>query len=275
VSTEAGSQNSLGYEGKRVIVAGGGGSGMGAAAARLLSALGADVTVLDVREPAGGGLSFARTDLGDPSAIDGAVGAIGAPVHALFNCQGISGSAAGATSADVMRVNFLGVRHLTEAVLPLMPARSAVASISSAGGLGWARRLDQIHELLAAESFESALRWVEVQSADLLAQAFPNAYAFSKQALIVWTMQRAVSAIAGGVRVNCTSPGSTRTQMAVDFPSEGVEFMNQPSGRESSPQEQAWPLVFLNSEAASYVNGVNLSVDGGHAAARALGLLRT
>jgi len=82
-------------------------------------------------------------------------------------------------------------------------------------------------------------------------------------------------AIAGGVRVNCTSPGSTRTQMAVDFPTAGVEFMNQPSGRESSPQEQAWPLVFLNSEAASYVNGVNLSVDGGHAAARALGLLRT
>ena len=265
----------LGYEGKRVIVAGGGGSGMGAAVARSVSARGAEVTVLDLREPAGGGLAFAKTDLGDPFAIDRAVAVIGAPVHALFNCQGISGSAPGTTSADVMRVNFLGVRHLTEAVLPLMPPGGAVASIASAGGLGWARRLDQIRELLAAESFEAGVRWVEAHRADLLADAFPNAYAFSKQALIVWTMQRAVSAIAGGVRINCTSPGSTRTLMAVDFPSEGVEFMNQPSGRESSPEEQAWPLVFLNGDAASYVNGVNLSVDGGHAAARALGLLKS
>ena len=39
------------------------------------------------------------------------------------------------------------------------------------------------------------------------------------------------------------------------------------------PLEQAWPLVFLASQAASYVNGVNLIVDGGHSAARTLGLL--
>jgi NAD(P)-dependent dehydrogenase (short-subunit alcohol dehydrogenase family) len=86
-------------------------------------------------------------------------------------------------------------------------------------------------------------------------------------------MQRAATAIASGIRINCSSPGSTRTLMAVDFPAEGVEFMNQPSGRDSTPDEQAWPLLFLNSPAASYVNGVNLVVDGGHSAARTLGLL--
>src|SRR5207248_2155910 len=76
-----------------------------------------------------------------------------------------------------------------------------------------------------------------------------------------------------GVRVNCTSPGSTATAMAREFPAEGVEFTNRPSGRSSVPSEQAWPLVFLASPAASYVNGVNLVVDGGHSAARTLGLL--
>jgi NAD(P)-dependent dehydrogenase (short-subunit alcohol dehydrogenase family) len=262
------------YEGKRVVVAGGGGAGMGAATARLARGLGAEVTVLDLRAPADAtGIRFLPTDLSDPVQIGRAVDQVGAPVHALFNCQGISGLGPGASSELVMRVNFLGVRHLSETMLPLMPRGGAVASISSSGGLGWPRRLETIRELLAAESFEAGLRWVGTQTADLLALAFPNTYAFSKQALIVWTMQRAVTAIAGGLRLNCTSPGSTRTPMAPDFPVEGVEFMNRPSGRESSPEEQAWPLLFLNSDAASYVNGVNLAVDGGNSSARTLGLL--
>jgi NAD(P)-dependent dehydrogenase (short-subunit alcohol dehydrogenase family) len=114
---------------------------------------------------------------------------------------------------------------------------------------------------------------VEAHSADLLAQAFPRAYSFSKQALIVWTMRRAVTAIERGVRINCSSPGSTRTGMAADFPDDGIEYISRPIGRESVPTEQAWPIVFLNSDAASYINGTNLVVDGGNAAARAVGLL--
>ncbi len=264
----------VGYEGRRVVVAGGGGAGMGAATARLAADLGAQVTVLDLRPPADGpGLVFLPSDLGVPERIEQAVEQIGAPIHALFNCQGISGAATGGSSESVMRVNFLGVRHLTERVLPLMPPGGAVASVSSSGGMGWPRRLETIRELLAADDFEAGLRWVAAQTGDLLAIAFPNAYAFSKQALIVWTMERATSAIAAGVRVNCTSPGSTRTPMSPDFPDEGVDFMNRPSGREATPAEQAWPLLFLNSPAAGYVNGVNLPVDGGHSAARTLGLL--
>jgi NAD(P)-dependent dehydrogenase (short-subunit alcohol dehydrogenase family) len=154
-----------------------------------------------------------------------------------------------------------------------MTEGGAVVSIASAGGLGWARRQEAIQAFLANPDFESALGWLAADGAGLLEPVFPNAYAFSKQALIVWTMQRATTAITGGVRINCTSPGSTRTGMASEFPTEGIEFINRPSGRESTTDEQARPLLFLNSEAASYVNGVNLSVDGGHAAARALRLL--
>ena len=59
------------YADKHVVVAGGGGSGMGAAAARLVSKAGAEVTVLDLREPdSANGIAFKRVDLGDPDAID-------------------------------------------------------------------------------------------------------------------------------------------------------------------------------------------------------------
>lgn len=269
-----GADRRLTYDGTRVIVAGAGGSGMGASVARLVSGMGAEVLVLDVRKPEVDGVAFERTDLSDNEAIDAAVDRWGGPVNALFNCQGVSGAAPGTTSDAVMRVNFLGIRHLTERVLPLMPAGAAVASIASAGGLGWPRRLDTIRELLTTADFSDGVRWVEGQADDLLKDAFPNAYAFSKQALIVWTMQRAVTAIEDGIRINCSSPGSTRTAMATDFPDAGVEYMNRPSGRESTPDEQAWPLAFLNSPQASYVNGVNLVIDGGNAAARTMGMLR-
>jgi len=245
---------------------------MGAAAAALAGELGAEVTVLDLRPPAGESMRFIQTDLGDAAAIDGALAAVGGPIDALLNCQGISGAAPG-TSADlVMRVNFLGARHLAEGAIALMPGGGAVVSIASTGGLGWPRRLEAINQLLDRTGFDDGLEWAAGQE-ELLSPVFPAAYSFSKQALIVWTMRRAVSAIGAGVRVNATSPGSTSTPMAGDFPSEGVEFTNRPSGRSSVPLEQAWPLVFLASPAASYVNGVNLVVDGGHSAARTLGLL--
>ena len=53
-----------------------------------------------------------------------------------------------------------------------------------------------------------------------------------------------------GIRVNCISPGPTDTPMMADFESAyGKEFMDNfpvPLGRHSTPDEQAWPLIFLN-----------------------------
>jgi NAD(P)-dependent dehydrogenase (short-subunit alcohol dehydrogenase family) len=88
------------YAGKHVVVAGGGGSGMGAVAAALVREAGGEVTVFDLRAPdAREGLAFERVDLGDPEAIDRAVVGLGDRVDALFNCQGIAGSAGGRAAA--------------------------------------------------------------------------------------------------------------------------------------------------------------------------------
>jgi NAD(P)-dependent dehydrogenase (short-subunit alcohol dehydrogenase family) len=50
-----------------------------------------------------------------------------------------------------------------------------------------------------------------------------------------------------------------------------IQAATQPINRRSSPEEQAGPLVFLNSSAASYINGVALPVDGGFLGGMATG----
>ena len=85
--------------------------------------------------------------------------------------------------------------------------------------------------------------------------------------MIVWTQFTAAHLIKKGVRMNCTLPGPTQTPMMASFesatPASVLDAAAQPIGRRATPDEQAGPLVFLNSPAASYVNGVVLPVDGG------------
>src|SRR4051812_41225279 len=108
-------ESPLRYDGRRVVVSGGGGGGVGAAGGARLGRLGAEIHVLDLREPSSEVASFQRVDLGDPEAIAGAVETIGGRVDALFNCVGVPG-APFCSDVDTMLVNFAGVRHLTEVV---------------------------------------------------------------------------------------------------------------------------------------------------------------
>src|ERR1700722_10981594 len=79
------------YEGMRVVVSSGGGAGMGAAAVRELNELGAEVHVMDLREPPVEVASYQATDLRDQSAVAAAVDNIGGRIDALFNCAGLPG----------------------------------------------------------------------------------------------------------------------------------------------------------------------------------------
>lgn len=250
--------DSLGYAGKRVVVTGCH-SGIGAATAQLLANAGADVHGIDVRKPDLPLAAFGQADFRERAAIDRAAAAIAGPVDALFNCAGLPPMA---PALDVMRVNFIGMRHLTEALLPRMPSGSAVVTVSSNGGAGWRSRVPELLDFVDTEGFDEALRWCEGHEAP---QA--NAYNFAKEAIIVWTMVRSAETIAHGVRLNCTSPGSVQTPMleAIErvVPADRIDVVSQPIGRRSSAEEQAWMLLMLNSPYASYVNGVDLPVDGG------------
>jgi NAD(P)-dependent dehydrogenase (short-subunit alcohol dehydrogenase family) len=248
----------LGYKGKRVIVSGCF-SGMGEATAKLLLQLGAEVHGLDYKDSALPLASFHNVDLRDPASIDAAVAGIGGKVDALFNCAGLPQSF---PAMDVMKVNFIGLRHLTQQVLPLMGPGGAIASIASTGGLGWSRRIPTNMEFVTTKDFDAAIAWCDSNM-----DTVKEGYSFSKENVIVWTQYMGAHLIKQGIRINCTLPSPTQTPMMAAFEATSgkdvVAAAAEPMGRYSTPEEQAAGLVLINSDLASIVNGVVFPVDGG------------
>ncbi len=253
-------KDALGYAGKRVIVSGAG-SGMGAATATILIELGAEVHALDIKKPDIGGLaSFTECDLREPDQIDAAVKRIGKVVNNLFNCAGLPNTF---PELDVMLVNFCGLRHLTEQVIPMIPeGGGAIASISSTAGIGWLANLATLMPLVTSADFAAARAWCEADPARIA-----NAYGMSKEALNAYTAHRSYVLAQQGIRINCLNPGPTDTPMMPEFErAVGKKYMDEfpiPLGRHAVAEEQAWPLVFLNSPRASFVTGIALDSDGG------------
>ena len=94
-----------------------------------------------------------------------------------------------------------------------------------------------------------------------------NGYNFAKQAIIVWTMMQGVELGTRAIRINCIGPTVTDTPFLADtiktYGEGFVDAFPKPLGRVSKPEEQARALIFLNSDAASYITGQVLNVDGG------------
>lgn len=256
-------RNLLDYSGKRVVVTGAA-SGMGAATAEVVGGLGGSVVAVDVVEPKVDCEAFFEIDLRDVAAIDAGVEAIAGAgaIDALVNCAGLPGQSF--PEWDVVAVNFVAMRHMAEQCARRMGRGAAIASVSSGAGMGYLQNLPQVMEFLALEEPAAVRAWV----GDHEGRDGFDAYVFSKQCIIVWTLQRAASLTRDtGIRLNCVSPGVAETPMLAHFERNlGAEFvagLPKPIGRNSRAEEQAWPLAFLCSEAASYVTGANLFADGG------------
>ncbi len=261
-------QDALQYAGKRVVVTGCA-SGMGAAAAQILKELDAHVIGLDIKE-APGVEQFHTLDLRSKTSIDVVVAAIGGPVDAVFSVAGLPGPPF--SDLDTVVVNFVGARHLIESLVPAMPPGSAAVCVASNAGLGWEQNLEVLLEAAATDGFDAGKAWCEANP-DKIA----SGYAPSKQLLNAWVAYRAVDLIKKGIRLNCTNPGPTETAMMPDFEKQvGKELIDAfigPSRRRSTAEEQAWPMVFLNSPRSSYVTGEAFHVDAGFLGAMVTGRL--
>lgn len=241
--------------GKRALVTGGS-RGIGAATARLLAALGADVGigyraraedamhVVRAVEALGGRAFAHAAELGDAAAVD-----------ALFER-----AAAELGGVDVV-VGSAGIWPAEE---------TALAEMSDAR---WRRTVRENVDALfhvaraAARCVSDAGRIVFVGStAGQRGEAFHADYAASKGAMISLVKSLAVELAPRGVTVNCVAPGWVDTEMcAGPFAAGGKERIAAtiPLGRVAAPGDIAGPIAFLCTELARHITGEILNVNGG------------
>ena len=103
------------------------------------------------------------------------------------------------------------------------------------------------------------------------AAANMSSYSASKAAMIQFTAVAAMEGARSGIRVNAIVPGQVQTVGTKDFSERAPEIAAKteeaiPMGRGGRPEELAEAIVFLLSDAASYITGTALPVDGGKAA---------
>lgn len=243
------------FDGRHALVIGGA-TGMGAAASTLLNDLGASVSVADVAEPTAAADRYLPLDLRDRAAIESLVDGLDGPVDVLLSCAGIA-----AEGPDLPLINLIGHRHLIERALDrdLLPSGSAIGMIASIGGIAWQKHLDDALAFLDTADFDEAVAWLDKRP------ELAN-YVFSKQAMIVYCARRAPQLFRRGIRINCVAPGPTMTPLMEGTESwQGFEHaFHEVMGRPGlTAEDAASPLVFLVSDAAGYVSGTCMPIDGG------------
>ena len=247
--------DSFSYRNKRALVVGGA-TGMGAAVAEVVRDAGADVVVMDRAKISTKGVKTIALDLADKASIDRALAECGGKVDALFSCAGVADGTPG-----IERINFIGHRYMIDRMFALgMLGRGAsIGFISSAAGMGWESNLAQLTEFLEIDDFDAATAWVkEHGKAD---------YMFSKQAICAYVARMALPFLKRGVRINAILPGPTDTPLAranadrwLGF---GADYRKEANVEVSTSIEQAGPLVFLCSDAASVISGITVITDVG------------
>ena len=248
------------YDGKRVLVVGGA-TGMGRATAELLLDLGAQVVVMDFANIALDGVTKIALDLRDRKSIDAAIDECGGPLHAIFSCAGAADPTPG-----IERINFVGHRHLIDRAVArgYIGRGGAIGMIASSAGLGWEAQLELINTLLDIPDFDGAVERFDTHDNT-------KNYLFTKRVMSQYVARECVRFLNQGIRINAILPGPTDTPLAqankemwLDF---GSDFRDAAGVGASTPAEQAHPLAFLCSDAASYINGATLITDAGWYAA--------
>ena len=137
---------------------------------------------------------------------------------------------------------------------------SAIGFISSAAGLGWEPNLPLLKEYLDIADFDAAAQWAQEHG--------KTDYMWSKQAICAYVALEAMPLLKQGIRINAICPGPTDTPLAqankdmwLGF---GADYRGEVGVEASTPLEQAYPLVFLCSDAAVAVTGTIMITDAGY-----------
>ncbi|MDO4538847.1 MAG: SDR family oxidoreductase [Coriobacteriales bacterium] len=265
----------LGYADKVCVVTGSS-SGMGRAVVESLVSEGAKVYGLDRNPSDTQGITFIQTDLADKFSIDEAFSQIPDHIDCFFGVAGLSGAKTGYWTT--FTVNFIANKYITDRYLTeRMEAGGAILYVTSCGGLmweKWSREYKKVMKCRTWEEMEAFMKKVSPKDGVGI-----MAYTLSKRAMNYYASLMAVELGARGIRVNAVLPGSTDTGMKAEFEkmAGGADKLAQENGavgRLATSQEMADPIVYLNSNMASFVSGLMMVVDMGHNAAKVLGLAK-
>jgi NAD(P)-dependent dehydrogenase (short-subunit alcohol dehydrogenase family) len=247
-------------EGKVALITGGA-SGIGRATALTFAREGAKLIIADMNEEGGqqtvhlitekgGKAIFVQTDVTQATAVEAliskAVETYGR-LDCAHNNAGISGGGRALTAEyaedmwhQVIAVNLTGVWLCMRYAIPQMLSQGsgAIVNTASVAGLIGARGL--------------------------------AAYVASKHGVVGLTKTAALEYAQQGIRVNCVCPGVIHTPMTargLSDPERRARIVaSEPMGRVGTPEEVAEAVVWLCSDAASFVTGHTMTVDGGYVA---------
>lgn len=233
----------------------GGGRGLGLAIAEHLGRAGGRIVIAELRpevaahgcsqlEAAGVTTHRIDTDVSDPDStarLSDAVAALGGADGLVNNAalaDGVGGLPFHQIPVDdfdrVMQVNVRGTWLVSRALYPQLAQRGgAIVNLASDAALYGSPRLAH--------------------------------YIASKGAIISLTRAMARDGGPDGVRVNAVAPGLTRVEATAGIPEERYELYRQHRAlaRDQTPTDVAGAVAYLLSEAAAYVTGQTLVVDGG------------
>lgn len=255
------------YDGKRALVVGGA-TGMGAAVAELVKDAGAEVLNADRAPVTQEGVTALSVDLADRASIEALAAEVEGPIDALFSCAGVADGTPG-----IEKINFLGHRLLIELLVAngKLGRGAAIGMISSAAGMGWRTNLEKVQTYLGIADFEEASTWAQDNAkAD---------YMWSKMAVNGYVAGECMNLLKQGVRINAILPGPTDTPLAQanadTWLTFGADYREETGIAASTPLEQAYPLVFLCSDAAAGITGVTVFTDAGYHASGVTGSFDT
>jgi len=242
----------------KVALVTGAGSGIGRASAQAFANAGASVVVADVVvaggeetvqfiKKAGGEATFVQVDVSKASEVEAlirhAVEIYGRLDYA-HNNAGIEGAAAGTIDHPedvwdrVIAINLKGVWLCMKYEIPQMLKQGGGAIVNTASVAG------------------------------LIGSAGTIAYTASKHGVVGLTRATALEFAKQGIRVNAVCPGVIRTAMvervmAADPNIEAQLIALEPVGRLAAPEEVAQAVIWLCSDASSFITGVPMPIDGG------------